>query len=138
MHTEGKEPISYDLYLGDNFFGTASEGYSVDIPIQDDKYVSRSHANIRVTKDFFNRFQYELYDDGSRRPQGPSLNGTYVNGNKDRLPKDAVVFLVDGDTIQIGETKLVFKPINSANNVEEAATSVINTDYTATVILPRK
>ncbi|MCB0644916.1 MAG: FHA domain-containing protein, partial [Phaeodactylibacter sp.] len=137
VHTEDKEPVSYDLFFGDNFFGTEAEGYKVDIPIEGDKYVSRSHANIRISKDFLHRFHYELLDDGSRRPQGPSLNGTYVNGNQDRLPQDARVFLQDGDTIQVGETKLVFKSTMEAHSVEEAATSVLNTDYTATVILSK-
>ena len=137
VHTEEKEPTSYELYLGDNFFGTEAEGYSVEIPIKDDKYVSRSHANIKVSKDFLHRFRYELFDNGTRRPQGPSTNGTYINGNEERLPKDGLVFLQDGDTIQVGETKLVFKTVNDVNDVEEAATSVINTDYTATVILPK-
>ena len=137
VHTEEKDPVYYNLYVGENFFGTEAEGYKVDIPIHGDRYVSRSHANIQVSKDFTHRFHYELLDDGSRRPQGPSLNGTYVNGNSDRLPQDSKVFLQDGDTIQVGETKLVFKTTMESHDVEEAATSVLNTDYTATVILSK-
>jgi hypothetical protein len=138
VHTEDRESATYDLFEGDNYFGTRAEGYKVDIPIEGDKYVSRSHANITVRMDFFNRFHFELKDDGSRRPQGPSLNGTYINGAPERLPKSGSIFLQDGDTIQVGETKLVFKTIQEVENVEEAFTAVMETDYTATVILPKK
>ena len=137
VHTENKEPISYNLYLGDNFFGTPADGYQVDIPIDSDRYVSRCHANLKVSKDFLNRFHYELIDDGSRRPKGPSTNGTYINGNSSRLPKDHRVFLKDGDTIQIGETKLVFKTTDKSKDVIDAATNVINSDYTGTVIISK-
>ncbi len=135
IHDERKATASYDIFLGDNFFGTAGEGFEVDIPILNDRYVSRSHANIRVSKDFLHRFHYQLLDDGTRRPKGPSLNGTYVNGNEKRLPKDAQVFLRDGDTIQVGDTKLVFKTIDKSHNLEEAANEVLQSDYTSTVIL---
>lgn len=138
VHTENREKATYDLFEGDNFFGTRAEGYAVDIPIEGDKYVSRSHANIRIAKDFLHRFHYELIDDGARRPQGPSLNGTYINGNKERLPRAGRIFLRDGDTIQIGETKLVFKNVQEVHDVEEAVTAVMNTGYTATVILPQQ
>lgn len=137
VHTENKEPITYDLVLGDNFFGTEADGYLVEIPIKADKYVSRSHANIKVAKDMLKRFHYELWDDGARRPQGPSTNGTYINGHNARLGMDEVVFLVDGDTIQVGETKLVFKSIQEVSNEIEATKVVQEMDYTATVILPK-
>lgn len=135
VHTENKEPVSYDLYEGKNFFGTEAEGYKVDIPVIGDKYVSRSHAHIEVSKDFLHRFIYLLKDDGTGRKQGASLNGTFVNGKKDRLPKDRSVYLRDGDTIQIGETKLVFKSTDSAHDVEDAVTSVLQSDYTKTILL---
>lgn len=138
IHDENKAPASYDLFIGDNFFGTEAEGYEVDIPIINDVYVSRSHANIRVSRDFFNRFHYQLLDDGSRRPQGPSLNGTYINGNENRLPADQSIYLKDGDTIQVGETKLVFKTTEYSHTIKEAATAVLNSDYTHTVLLSNK
>lgn len=137
VHTEHKPPVSYELYVGDNFFGTPADGYLVDIPIEGDRYVSRCHANLRVSKDFLHRFHYELFDNGSRRPQGPSTNGTYINGNSQRLSADTVVFLMDGDTLQIGETKLVFKNVQEVATVEEAATEVLQTDFTKTVILSK-
>lgn len=135
IHTENIEPLSYDLFVGENFFGTEAEGYKVDIPIKNDIYVSRSHANIQITKDFLHRFHYELIDDGTGRKQGPSLNGTYINGNQKRIQKETKVFLKDGDTIQVGETKLVFKTVSQSISMKEAAQKVLVSDYTKTIIL---
>jgi hypothetical protein len=137
VHTENKEPLTYDLVLGDNFFGTEADGYLVEIPIKDDKYVSRSHANIKISQDLLQRFHFELWDNGARRPQGPSTNGTYINGNSSRLGVNEVIFLMDGDTIQVGETKLVFKSILKVGDEKEATKVVQEMDYTATVILPK-
>ena len=137
VHTENKQPVSYELYHGDNFFGTPSDGYLVDIPIEEDRYVSRCHANIQISKDFLHRFHYVLLDNGSRRPQGPSTNGTFVNGNPNRLPSNSLVHLRDGDTVQIGETKLVFKNVQEVSDVDEAATQVLSSDFTKTVILSK-
>lgn len=134
VHDENKQELTFDLFVGDNFFGKKGEGFEVDILIDNDPYVSRSHANIRISKDFLNRFHCQLLDDGSRRSKGPSLNGTFVNGNTERLPKETSVFLRDGDTIQIGETKLVFKSVEKFHNMEEAADEVRKSDYTSTVI----
>lgn len=135
LHTEERDPVFYDLFLGDNFFGAEAHGYEVDIPIQGDKYISRSHAHIQIRQDLLQRLHFELLDDGTGRPQGPSTNGTYVNGQKSRIPADSQVFLQDGDTIQVGQTKLVFMSKRVVENVTEAASAVLQTDYTETVHL---
>ncbi len=137
VHTEEKEPETFELYLGDNFFGTPAEGYQVEIPIKNDRYVSRSHANLKVTKDFLHRFQYVLYDNGERRDGAKSTNGTFLNGLEDRLPPDQKVYLQDGDTIQVGLTKMVFKTVKEVDDELHAKTSVVDLDYTKTVILDR-
>ena len=135
IHDENKKELSFDLFVGDNFFGKQGEADPVDMLIDNDPYVSRSHAYIRISKDFLNRFHCQLLDDGSRRSKGPSLNGTFVNGNTKRLAKDSSVFLRDGDTIQIGETKLVFKSVEKFHNIEDAVDEVRKSDYMETVIL---
>lgn len=135
VHTEGTSPITYDIFEGDNFFGRAAENYAVDIPIDSDAYVSRAHACIRVRKDQLGRSSYELLDQGLRRNNEPSTNGTYVNGKKDRLDKNSCIFLQDKDTIQLGLTKLVFK--TQAKDYMEAATSVMQTDYQKTVFFKK-
>lgn len=136
LHTEGKEPAYYELFEGNNVFGRLDENHKVDIEIKDDRYVSRSHALIHISKDYLSRYHVVLLDDGSQRDGGyPSTNGTYLNGLQTRLPADARIFLQDGDTIQVGETKLVFKNRQESFDIKEAATSVMGMGYTKTVVV---
>lgn len=137
QHTEGKEEVVHPLLEGENFFGTPADGYHTDIAIENDRYVSRSHANIMVSKDFLGRFHYVLYDNGLRRSDRQSTNGTFVNGHSERLPKEEYIFLRHGDTIQIGLTKLVLVDIEQASTPEAAKEQVLVQDYTATVELRR-
>ena len=136
VHTENKLPVTYELFEGSNLIGRP-EGQHVDVRIEDDEYVSRVHAVIRIFKDFLHRFRCELADDGTARNGQPSTNGCYVNGNATRLTKDKVVFLRDGDTIQIGLTKLVFKSTDIADDLSSAANSVKNSDFTHTISIRR-
>lgn len=135
LHTEGKEPVYYELFEGDNIFGRVDEDHRVDIEIKEDRYVSRSHALIRIHKDHLHRYHFVLRDDGFARSGRPSTNGTFINGLDTRLPSDSHVFLIDGDTIQVGETKLVFKDRAESFDIKEAATSVLGTAYTKTVVV---
>lgn len=136
LHTEERKPVYYEIFEGNNVFGRMGDGYDVDIEIASDTYVSRSHGHIQVEIDLLNRARFTLLDDGSHRIGGRrSTNGTYVNGRTTRLPEDQQIFLEDGDTIQVGETKLVFKLMTEeAENVQVVATQVISSDYTATVV----
>lgn len=137
VHTEKKLPVTYELFEGDNIIGRPDGPHQVDIRIEDDEYVSRVHALIRIKKDFLHRFDYELLDDGSLRRGSLSTNGTYINGNEERLPRDKVVFLRDNDTIQVGTTKLVFKSTDSTDDLHDAANSVLSSDFTNTVAIRR-
>lgn len=69
--------------------------------VLDDSAVSRQHAKLRRESGSRKSEQFHLYDLGS-------ANGTFVNGKK--IVRKA---LSDGDQIQIGETTLVFKTIES-------------------------
>lgn len=133
VHTENRLPVTYELFEGHNIIGRPDGPHHVDIKIEDDKYVSRTHCTIEIKKDFIHRFIYILRDGTSKQKR--STNGTYINGLDDKLLTNSVVYLKDEDTVQVGETKLAFKDINSVINQEEAASSVINTDYTKTVVL---
>lgn len=137
VHTEDKLPITYELYEADNVIGRPDGPHHVDIRIEDDEYVSRVHAIIRIYKDYMHRFRYELLDDGSLRGGYPSTNGTYINGIDERLPQETSVFLRDSDTIQVGTTKLVFKNTDSVDDDYSAVNSVHSTDYTQTVAIRR-
>jgi len=127
-HTESKSPVTYELFEGDNRIGRPDGPHHLDIKIADDRYISRVHCNLRISKDYLHRFRYELVES-----DGTSTNGTFINGNEKRLPEGKVVFLLDDDTIQVGETKFVFKSILSSINHEDAASDVMEQDYTRTV-----
>lgn len=107
-HTQGKEPVFYALYEGGNVIGKETTAIDTDVAISDDVYVSYGHATLWLHKAPPALWVYELYDDGSSRPDGKtSLNGTFVNGQTPRITEP--VFLQDGDTIQVGLTQFVFK-----------------------------
>lgn len=107
-HTEGKEPVFYALYEGGNVIGKETTAIDTDVAISDDVYVSYGHATLWLHKAPPALWVYELYDDGSGRPDGKtSLNGTFVNGRTPRIIEP--IFLQDGDTIQVGLTQFVFK-----------------------------
>ncbi len=131
VHTENRDHVTYELFVGDNVIGRPDGPHHVDIKIDEDPYVSRIHSFIKVTKDTFHRFRYEIFDDGSLRGGVPSTNGTFVNTHK--VPDIGGVFLKDGDTIQVGETKLVFKNTDTAVDYYSAAQNVQGSDYTETV-----
>lgn len=133
VHTENKIPVTYELFEGDNIIGRPDGPHQVDIRVEDDEYVSRVHAFIRIAKDYVHRFRYELRDDGSLRKGHVSTNGTYINGNPERLPREKPVFLRDGDTIQVGTTKMVFKSVNETDDQFSAFNSVARTNFTETV-----
>ncbi len=135
VHTEGRLPITYELFEGANVIGRPDGPHHVDIRVEDDEYVSRIHSIITIRKDYLHRFYYELTDNGKLRRGHPSTNGTYINGRPERMPKNKSVHLRDGDTIQVGTTKLVFKNIDNSDNLESAAHSVIETDFTSTVAI---
>lgn len=137
VHTENKIPVTYELFEGNNVIGRPDGPHHVDIRIEDDEFVSRIHALITIKKDFLHRFQYTLRDDGSLTQGRISTNGIYVNGYSDRLPKDKVVYLRDGDTVQIGTTKLVFKSINETDDHISAFSSVAGSSFTETVAVRR-
>ena len=137
IHTEEREPITYELFEGDNIIGRPDGPHQVDIRVKDDEYVSRVHAMVRVTKDFLHRFHYQLLDNGKLRGGHPSTNGTYINGLQERLQKHQAVFLRDGDTVQVGTTKMVFKNTDESNDHSSAAYSVLETDFTHTVAIRR-
>ncbi|MBX7242034.1 MAG: FHA domain-containing protein [Bacteroidia bacterium] len=134
-HTENTEPVYYELFDGENIIGRADNVHPVDVEITGDNFVSRGHAVLRVFSVPPDIFIYEIRDDGSKRAdKSPSLNGTYVNGNRTRVPASETYYLHDGDTIQIGVTKLVLKAKrNPMAKPEEAAGEVLTKGYTQTV-----
>jgi len=138
VHTEDRPPVLYELFEGNNIIGRPDGPHHVDIKIGDDRYVSRIHCSILVKKDYLHRFIHVLQDGSGLDRTRKSTNGTFINGFEQRLLPGQTVYLRDGDTVQAGETKLAFKNTDESNDYEQAANSVLQTDYTKTVAINYK
>ncbi len=102
---------TFTLKLGSNTIGRRSEKRpSVHMVVTQDEYMSRPHCTIEVRMGRLGTPEYILRDgalvDGQWKR---SLNGTYLNGKEPGLSEYDQLYLTDGDTVQIGETKLVLK-----------------------------
>ena len=98
--------------------------------------MSRPHCTIDVRLNRRGILDFILQD-GVIRPDGSrknSLNGTYLNGKESRLHEQDRIYLNDGDTIQIGITKLVLKTGYSSDSRQQANQNVENMDYERTVL----
>ncbi|MCQ2252710.1 MAG: FHA domain-containing protein [Bacteroidales bacterium] len=131
LHTEGLEPISYELHEGRNRIGRISSQNTPDVGVADDKLMSRNHAVLVVRLNERNVYEYILADNAAIQGK-PSLNGTYVNGNSERIG-DNPVFLKDGDTIQCGVTKFVLQTAQVAVNVDDAIRLTQKVGYANTI-----
>ncbi len=130
LHTENTESLTYELREGKNFIGRQATNYKPDIAIAD-TYVSRRHAVIVVRVSANYVYEYFIADNADIQG-APSMNGTYVNGETQRITENAVK-LKDGDTIQVGMTKLVLKTADVAIDVENAVKLVNKMEYKETV-----
>ena len=131
LHTEGCESKTYPLKEGKNRIGRKSLNVMPDVAVENDIYVSRNHAVLVVRRTEGIDYEYLIAD--NEEVQGkPSLNGTFVNGNPERLG-DKPVKLKDGDTIQIGITKFVLQTSKIAVNVEDAVKLTSKLGYEKTV-----
>lgn len=132
-HTENMQTISFELREGTNVLGRNPSGPGNHILIENDRYVSRMHARIDMIP-AYDGYRFELTDGFQSFAMKPSLNGTYRNGEHTRIQPERKVMLMDGDTIQIGETKFCLKvaPVNKKRIVEE---EVASSDYVKTVVI---
>ena len=130
VHTEGQGETTYQLNEGKNLIGRKTAKNRPHIAI-DDKYVSRHHAVIYVRQN--EKYEYEyLIADNAKALGKPSTNGTFINGNENRITYKSIK-LSDNDTIQVGLTKLVLKTAQVAIDVENAIKLVGKNDYKKTV-----
>jgi pSer/pThr/pTyr-binding forkhead associated (FHA) protein len=129
VHDENTKSQTFTLKSGRNCIGRKDADKPCDIMIEtEDAYMSRNHCIIEGRIDRSGNIRLILYDLGS-------LNGTYLNENPKRLSKEDKVYLEDGDTIQIGKTKVMVKLIRTSRNAEEARKNVLNLPYSKTVII---
>jgi hypothetical protein len=135
VHMKDTKAITYDLLLGTNVIGRPTNDNDVDIPIEGDAFLSRKHMTINVSSDASNNLTCELLDSGFAGNQKPSTNGTFINGNENRLAAGDKYTLKNNDSIQIGETVVVFRSVYEDLNVQDAATAVMDLDYTQVIVV---
>ena len=128
---------TFVLRKGINTIGRLSKARPADIMVDtDDEYVSRPHCTIEVKIGKSGLVEYVLQD-GIAQPDGTwknSLNGTYLNGQEPRLSEFDRIYLNDGETVQIGVTKLVLKSYELSATLQQAYRQVEDMDYERTVI----
>jgi len=133
VHDENAAAQTYPLRIGPNVIGRKSSVPTADILIEsEDVMMSRRHAIVDVVRDKFGQFQYLVSEAGSR-------NGTFILGANDpmrkiKLEPEDLIYLEDGDTLQMGRTKVVLQTTKAAGNARDAARNVQNTDYSKTII----
>jgi pSer/pThr/pTyr-binding forkhead associated (FHA) protein len=129
IHDEQTATETFPLREGINRVGRRANDTPRDVNIlinTRDTYMSRKHCEIDVRRRAnSNEYEYILSDF--------SLNGTYVNAGK-RLAKGQSVSLRDGDTVQIGRTKLVLVLPSSNPSAQSPRDRVSSKDYFHTII----
>jgi hypothetical protein len=133
-HTENKSHTHFALWSGENPIGRSFVVNKRNIQIEDDHYVSRYHAVLLVMPLPIG-YAFEIADDGRYNQNAPSSNGTYVNGSDSRLKPNEMRLLKEGDTIQIGTTKLVLRINQSSKSVSGIVEEVSKTQFVRTVVI---
>jgi pSer/pThr/pTyr-binding forkhead associated (FHA) protein len=136
IHDENTDSYTFDLRKGINRIGRNSDTTDQDVNIRiktQDRFMSRHHCDIEVRwKSGKNVYEYVLSDKAYQRKKA-SANGTFVNAGRQLSPRDEIL-LNDGDTIQVGRTKLVLKLHSTVGNLQEAESWVREMDYFKTII----
>jgi pSer/pThr/pTyr-binding forkhead associated (FHA) protein len=129
VHDEHTAQQTFPLKVGRNVIGRKSLSKTCDIMIEtNDAFMSRQHSVIDVLHYADGRFAYILSDCGS-------ANGTFVNADQSRkLSQHDQIYLKDGDTVQLGKTKLVLKMGNGTKTETEASQEVVKSAFQKTVI----
>jgi hypothetical protein len=133
-HTENKSHTHFALWPGENPIGRSFVVNKRNIQIEDDQYVSRYHAVLLVMALPIG-YAFEIADDGRYNQNVPSNNGTYINGSESRLKPNDMRLLKDGDTIQIGTTKLVLRINHASKSVSGIVEEVSKTQFVRTVVI---
>ena len=127
-HTENQSAKTFPLYYGKNYIGRNDHSKGPTIVLAEDPYVSRVHCQLEVIN--INPLEITICDDAVFLGK-PSKNGTYVNGNDNRLLKKMIVN--ENDTIQVGMTKFAIKGNN--DSIKKIVREVEESEYMKTVII---
>lgn len=130
VHDENTYAQTYPLKLGRNIVGRSSESKPCDVMIEtEDGYMSRHHSIIEVVYREGGQLLYLISDVSS-------TNGTFINASvSKRLNEYDQIYLSDGDTIQMGRTKMVLKTLKTVPDAQNAAEKVGKTDYNKTIAI---
>lgn len=137
VHDEKTPAQTFNLKKGLNTVGRMSQKAPSDLMINtEDRYMSRPHCTIDVKINKMGQVDYVLQD-GARLPDGTrknSQNGTFLNGQEPALHPSEQIYLKDGDTIQLGETKVVLKTFHMSESLQKAYRQVEGSDFTRTIL----
>jgi len=133
IHTEDKPMTVFALAYGENYIGRkAHPSLSPFIVIEEDNYLSRVHAGVSIEYDQ-DIYSFFLRDAEMIKEERPSKNGTYLNGVNTRIREKLI--LKDGDTVQVGMTKLVIRMNGVDKSIEKIMEEVLISDHVATIKL---
>lgn len=138
VHDENAPPQTHALRIGRQVIGRKSMSKPCDVMIDTaDSYMGRNHCIIEVKPNRSGGYEFFLSDVKMTNgiPEQMSTNGTFINAAPTPLKPKDLVYLNDGDTIQIGQTKVVLKTLQSSVSADEAKSTVEGSDYMPTVIL---
>ncbi len=129
VHDELTSDQTHTLKLGKNTVGRLSDSKPCEVMIDtEDRYMSRHHSVIEVIQRADGQLFYVISDCGS-------TNGTYINADASRrLTEYDQIYLNDGDTIQLGRTKMVLKTPRFTPNSQIASKEVGKSDYQKTIV----
>lgn len=132
VHDENTASQSFNLKPGRNMIGRKS-AFPTDIAIETkDEYISRRHCVIEVTENAIGGFAFRLSDYNA-------LNGTFINGRtQKKLEAEDIILLNDGDILQLGLTKIVFRINNNLFSREKIMAQLNEVAYSPTVYIKRR
>jgi pSer/pThr/pTyr-binding forkhead associated (FHA) protein len=125
VHDENAAKQTFALQVGSNTVGRKGSKPADILIVTNDLYMSRNHCSVTVVLQKDATLSYILQDIGSQ-------NSTYVNQTK--LQASDIVYLNDGDTIQIGHTKVVIKTVTRTPNQHAAEHAVGKQSFGKTII----
>ena len=130
MHTEDRPSKTFALSAGNNYIGRKADPLlNPFIVIDDDTFISKVHAVVYVEQGVEPGFF--VMDDAVSNGGKESRNGTFLNGDPVRIAQKTK--LEEGDTIQVGHTKLMLK-VNKAS-IQHIVQEVKKSKFIHTVVL---
>jgi len=124
VHDEHTAAQTFPLRAGKQLVGRKSASKPCDIMIDTaDMYMSRHHFYIEVRERQKGLFEYIMYNDAP-------LNPTFLRQKDVKTDRS---YLQDGDVIQAGATKIIFRTTTKARSDKDAAEQVKGGKYPPTV-----